>query len=187
LNVRQPEFDINDETWVEERIEAYVDNQLTPDEKVLFERVLIQGPGCEEVEVAYRIRNGLRNLPAPSCPPHITEAVLLHARREAKRPSLWWTEPDVWHRWWDGALKPAMAMGMLALLVISAALIERPRQEAAITSSEVQQALAEAKWALGLVSRTGVQTGSSVRDNVVQPIRQALESAPDAAAELNRN
>lgn len=184
--MKQPEFDIKDGRWDEDRIEAYVDGELTPDEKALFEKVLITGPAHEEVQLAYRIRKGLKTIPAPACPPHIAEAVLLYAHGEARQQSPWWADADVWRHWWDHALKPALAMVMLALLVVSAALVHRPSQETAISSSEVQQALAEARWALGLVSRTGVQTGSSVRDNVVQPIRQALESA-DAEAELNQN
>lgn len=167
----------HDADWMDERIEAYLDGALPVDEQAAFERQLHTDATWDtELRLARQIRSGLRALPAPMCPPHVTNAVLaeVQRRREASRSERWiaWLERLRAEFW-----QPALAMSLLLVVVTLAAVLGRPAQPA--PDPEVAQALAEVRWTLAYLSEVGRQTGESVRDqvideHVVQPVQRAL-------------
>ena len=153
--------------WMDARVEAYLDDDLPADERVLFEQGLADTPWDAELFMARQIRDGLRALPEPMCPPHVAEAVLAQVRREARAS---WLER--FHAWMQQQFmvlwQPALAMTVVVMLVVSAALIGRPASpEPSYQPAEVEQALAEIKLALGYVSEASRQTGKVVRDDVI--------------------
>ena len=62
--------------WMDARVEAYLDDALPADEKARFEQGLAAADWNAELFLARQIRDGLRTLPEPECPPHVTEAVM---------------------------------------------------------------------------------------------------------------
>lgn len=155
--------------WLDARIEAYVDGELCPADGAELERYLTTGMGEHDVRMSRRVRDGLRSLSSPMLPVGASRYVLERARAESD------SVPVTWLRWiarglWTPVLRPVFAMALLVLVVVSAVLIGRPVPVEQISATaEVQQALAEAKWALAYVSHVGRETGSSVRSEVLQP------------------
>ncbi len=154
--------------WLDARLEAYLDGDLPPAEHDAFERAAF-APDAEaawdaELFLARQIRDGLRALPQPACPPRLTDAVLARARHQARadrsqRLRAWIARH--WAAWWQ----PALAMTVLLALVLSATLVERA--EPAL-SPEVARARAEVEWTLAYLSEVGRQTGRTVRHDVIE-------------------
>jgi hypothetical protein len=163
-------------------VEAFVDGELSPDVMAQFEEALAVGVGGEDVLLARSIRNGLHALPQPVLRPEVSRFVLEQVRADGREQRRGWLQQFV-EREWAGLLQPTLAMAMLLLFVFSAVLVGRPPvQQENISQAEVEQALAEAKWALAYISHVGKETGSSVRSDVleahvVQPVRHALSAA----------
>lgn len=169
--------------WIDDRIEAYVDGELSPEDREDFERVLAVGVGERDVLMSRRVRDGLRSLPRPMLGAGVSRHVLEHARAEAQSGPVAWLR-GVADALWAPVLRPVLSMALLVLVVTSAVLIGRPARQGGTSPAEVQRALAEAKWALAYVSHVGSETGSSVRTEVLQPhvvrpMRQALDIVLD--------
>ncbi len=157
----------NLQDWMDAHVEAYLDDDLPADERLLFEQGLADARWDAELFMARQIREGLRALPEPVCPPRVTEAVLAQTRRAARAS---WLER--FHTWMQQQFvvlwQPALAMTAVLMIVVSAVLIGRPdTQEPPYQPAEVEQALAEIKLALGYVSEASRQTGKVVRDDVI--------------------
>ena len=159
--MKTPEH-IYDSAWVDEHIEKYLDGELPLAELRHFEMALAKGPVHEDLQLARRIQVGLHALPQPLCPPHIIESVVLQVQRERYTLSL--ARIEAWLRpWWGDVLRPALAMGVLTAIVLSAAFLGRTPAPQNVSQAEVEQALAEAKWALAYVSHVGLEASESVR------------------------
>ena len=166
-----------DADWMDDRVEAYLDGALPPDEHIAFERQLRADAAWQaELRLARQVRRSLRGLPQPSCPPQVTQAVLAEAqhRRRAAQAARW----DTWlERFRQQFWQPALAMGVLVLLVMTATLLGRP--PAPQHDPEVAQALADVQWTLAYLSEVGRQTGEAVREevleeHVVTPVQRAI-------------
>lgn len=176
---------------MDDRVEEYLDGLLEEDERAEFERHLASDETrMDDLLLARRIRDELRALPLPACPPAVTRAVLAEVRREARADALQRLRRLAPAVLYDGAARwrPVLAMAALAVLVASAAVVGRlpePRPyPTSATPAEVRQALAEAKWALGYVSELGRATARSVRHDVLEtrvvaPMQQALGTIVD--------
>ncbi len=165
--------DSNNHKWLDERTEAYLDGELSIEEHNQFERLLQKDDDWQqEVNWAVTIRDELRAVPTPEPSPDLRKVILNEVRKEA------WSSfrarlfsgfggeffQTAFLRW-----RPVLAT--LMLLVVASTLvfvINRPNLPAPdleeISQAEVDQALAEAKWALGYVSKTGRLTGTSMQD-----------------------
>lgn len=180
--------------WMDARVEAYVDDELPPDERETFERVLADHDHWAlQVRCARRIHNELYDLPQPTCPPQVTQAVLEHARRDQRPPSLaeWWS--GLMERWfavpWRTAWQPALAMALLVALVISSVWLSQPPETtppatAQYSPTEIKQAEDQAKWALAYIAHVGQETQTALRQEVIQnriasPMRRALTPLTD--------
>lgn len=169
------------DAWMEARVEAYLDGDLPTEEHARFEHCLLAAPAWrEDVLLAGQIREGLRALPLPACPPGVTRTVLRQARREARTDWLGRLTArleDAWGRTWQ----PALAMAVLALLVVVAALVGRLPEPPPPGRAEVEHALEEVKWTLAFLSDFGRRTGRTVRregfePGLIVPMHQALDT-----------
>ena len=186
--MRPPEKPHHD--WMDARVEAYLDDELPADERAAFEQTLAYAADWEaEVFLARQIHEGLRTLPEPVCPPHVTEAVLAYTRREAR--ASWLAQFHAWMQQQFTALwQPALAMTVVLVLVVSASLIGRPSPPPP-TDPAVAQALAEVKLAFRYVSQAGRQTGKVVRDDVIAervvgPVQNALNARQQPSDDTQR-
>lgn len=184
--------------WMDARVEAYVDGDLPADERATFEQVLDEHPHwMHEVQQAERIHHELNDLPALTCPPQVTQAVLEHAR-STERPPGW---ADVWQRFWNQldeltrfGWQPVAAMTALVLIVVASVVLS-PAPTAVesnrYSAAEVERAEAQAKWALAYIAQVGDNTQTTLRrevfqEQITQPTRRALRPL-DARTESTRN
>lgn len=160
---------------MEVRVEPYLDGDLPPDEEAAFERRMAEEAAWrDEVAEARRIRQALRDLPSPACPPRVERAV----RRNAKPPAAR-ERPGRRFRW-----KPAVAAFVLAALVGAALLLRPPapeQSESQYTQAEIERATQQAKWTLAYIAHIGAKTGETVqqdvfRPHVAQPVDQAFRN-----------
>ena len=167
-------------------LEAYLDGDLPAPERAVLERRLAADEALRaELRLARRVRDGLRTLPRPSCPPAVTQAVWEQTHRLAwqerrQRVGAWFS------RWGRDVWRPVLAMAVLLLLVLSAALVGRPTHTP--PPAEVEMALDEVKWTLGYLSKVGREAGVSVRNevleaHVVRPVQEALNTLLDEQTE----
>ncbi len=77
---------------MDERVEAYVDGDLSPDEQSTFASIRDDTPFWQmQVRQAERIREGLHDLPEKPCPADVTEAIFERTTRaSAHAPLPWW-------------------------------------------------------------------------------------------------
>lgn len=166
---------------MEARIEDYLDAELPPPERAVFERRLAaEERWASEVHQARWLRAQLRELPQPSCPSPVTAAVLAEARREAEASPAARVREEV-ARWGAVLWRPSLAAAGLSALILAAAFLGRMNQQVNQTPhpAEVEHAEAEVKWVLAYLSEVGRQAGASVRqdvfeDRVLAPVQQVL-------------
>ena len=162
------------DTWVNDRLEAYLDNQLPPDEAQEIEKWLQRDDRWhEELTLAMHIRDELRGLKTPSCPTHVSNEIISHARRDLVGHYLYRSRRllESWFLHW----KPILAT--ITVLVIASVLMSRTVMQPDVPTEnisqvEVDQALDEVKWTLGYVSKTGRLTGDSVQDALAPLLKE---------------
>lgn len=187
--------------WADDRLEAYLDGELSPDEAARVERVLDASPPLRAaLGAAVRVQDELRLMPQPLAPRGFAEGVLAEVtrRREATLPGRLRLAASRAAQATSEALRatwrPSLAAAMLLLLVLSGVLFGRSTPAPAAESAEVRQATDEVKWVLAYLSQVGREAGAVVREDVleqhvVRPVQSALgtiledpASAPDPDA-----
>jgi len=91
--MKRPDVPSRDE-WMDERVEAYVDGDLSHDEQSTFVSILEDSPFWQtQVRQAERIREGLHELPEKPCPADVTETIFQHTTRAPiHAPLPWWKD-----------------------------------------------------------------------------------------------
>ena len=172
------------DAWMDACVEAYVDGDLSPDERARFERRLRASPAWQaRVEQARTIQQSLRALPQPPCPPRVAGAVRAEVRRRQQR-ALWperEARPPVRRRN-RTAWTSAVVAGLLLALTFSALWLGRTSapESAPYTEAEVERAAAEVTWTLAYLARIGEETGQAIEEalpdsRLIRSTRQALE------------
>lgn len=177
---------------VRDRIDPYLDRDLTPAETREVEAHLAGCPDCRaELGLARRLRTAMREgLPMLSCPPEVSAEVLRVAREEAGRGAANVPHPPpvgqgpslslrrrVQSFFTGGALRPALAAAAVLLLLVAAPLLYRsvtgPEPEVAAgdpgppySAAEVARAEEEARLVLAYVASVGRDAGRAVREEV---------------------
>lgn len=164
-----------DYDWLDDRVEAYVDGELSGADLERFEAALTESADLRaSVATARRIREVMASMPLPKCPePAVSEVLRLasDSRRsasmrdryiEALRP-----RRRLVHVFAIAAVVVAVAVGGSLVLRDSG------------PQDEVKQGLADVKLALAYVGEAGRQAGDIVRievvdEGVVTPIRRAV-------------
>lgn len=175
------QLDIPDRDWMDSRVEAYLDGELPADEEAMFKEVLAADPYWRyQVDLADGIQATLRTLPQPECPSHVVDAIydrtIKAERKQRVRDYVGW-----WREVWLDVRQPALAMAVLLTIVVGTALFgtRSPTQQ---ESAEVRQALEDARWAMAFLAEVGRNTGSAIRDDILQehvisPMHDAVGSA----------
>ena len=178
--------------WVLDRLEAYLDGDLSSGELAPVESHLSSCGNCaRELDLARQVQSMLNTLPEKSCPDGVVEAA---ARRIgdlpapaalpiAKRLGTWWRE----------YLHPVAAAASLLLVVAMTVFIGQeqrysstaslsPEDTLELSAEEIALAKAEIKWTFAYLGDVGRRSGLAVRDeaiinHVVKPVERALDTA----------
>lgn len=164
-----------DYDWLDERVEAYVDGELSGADLERFEAALTESADLRaSVATARRIREVMASMPVPKCPePAVSEVLRLAADSRRSLPMR--------DRYIE-ALRPRRRLvrafavaAVVATVAISGSLFLRDVGP----QDEVKQGLADVKLALAYVGEAGRQAGDIVRievmdEGVVTPIRRAV-------------
>ncbi len=164
--------------WIDQKLEAYLDGELAPEELYEIEHLLESDDRWhEELQLALAIRDELRALSPPPCPEPLRQAIVGRARHEFLQHLVQRFE-DFLLGGWLSHWKPVLAT--LLVLIAATFLLTRhfptdTMPPEPLSQAEVDQALSEVKWTLGYVSKTGRLTGDSIQD-ALAPI---LKETPD--------
>jgi len=168
--------------WMQDRIDAYLDGDLSPAETATADLHLTRCAACaEELQMARQVAGSLRALPAMNCPDSIPEAV--RARIGAAGNAQWGVKPWPWYyRWQEWFKRPAVVGVMTAVLfvVITAILGEHKKPQPLYSQAEIEAAELDAKLALAYIGRCTDRAGATLRDDVfeqglIAPIMRAVK------------
>lgn len=168
--------------WMQERIDAYCDGDLSPAESAVANQHLSRCAACaEELQLARQVAGSLRALPAMTCPDSIPDAV--RARIGASGNAQWGVTPWPWYyRWQEFFKRPAVIGVATALLfvVITAVLGNQQKPQPEFTQAEIENAELDAKLALAYLSRCTDRADATVRKDVfeqglIAPIMRAVK------------
>lgn len=168
----------NEDAWVDDRIERFLDGDLNSEEQEVMKHLLDTNAVYQDrVLAAKRLQQILGALPSLECPPHIARQVsrwaLLNMLQEGIMRGYRAVMVPVW--------KPALATVVLVCSIWFVSQIT-PVEPVAIAdqsqAEEVDQALNEIKFALGYVSQVGREAGASVQ-LAIDPLRSEPESIED--------
>lgn len=157
--------------WFEERVEAYVDGELTGGELRLFEsRLALDERLARSVADARELNSALAELPHYRCPPDLA----------AKVARITDTEPRRW-RW-----RTAAAVGAVALAATLTLDSWRPAREPALAvrepaAEELAAAREELAVALAYLDKAGAAAGREVGSQYVRPLERSLAVAEGSA------
>lgn len=154
--------------WWEDRVEAYVDGTLDPDEYARFTSLLEQNEEiAAQIELASMIRDGFQSFERVDCPDSITVAIGRTVRAEIFRD--WLKNIGESVRSYAGLLtRPALAMAVLLTIVLASVLTSPSANRT--PEPAVVEALEDIKWTLAYLSRVTQQTGSTVRSEAIEPL-----------------
>lgn len=198
--MRRPESPSRDE-WMDARVEAYVDGDLSRDERQTFESIMDDNPHWRvQVRQAERIQNELHDLPTPSCPADVTQAIFERTSR-AHQPLPWWKDllqqfVQTWRALVSARRRPVVdyAVG-IALVGVAVFFIVNPIDpgsstpnpaqtsstldmnapiQAPYSKADVQRATARAAWTFQYVSTAG--------DRASKALQSSLEAAAAPAS-----
>ena len=157
-------------SWTQERIEAYIDGELTSVEQGRLEAHAATCAACAaELEDARRLISALRTLPSLTCPDAVSQALQdrIHQTRQNRSAA---------KRWY----KPLAAAAVLALIA-GYHLFDPEPVPPAFSPKEVAQARRQVEWTLAYLGDLNSRIGTTVRDDViqqrlVQPLRLNLDT-----------
>ncbi len=158
--------------WIGERLEAYLDGELTPEETSLIDTHLNDCRDCaQDLEMAQRVARSLHSLPAMTCPDEVVDAV----RRKTQPASSTWLQ-----RWLDSWRRPAFVGAMAVALVAVITLVGLQwNSPATVSAEEIAEAEIDTKWAIAKIREVGQKATQTIRNDVlerrvVKPIRRSV-------------
>ena len=205
--MNRPNASLPPDDWMDERVEAYVDDALPPDEAMRFSAALDASPHWRaQVRHAERIHQTLEATELPACPPACTEAILdqtvraasartARAARESPQdaPASWL---DRVARAFEALSKPAYssmattAVGALLVAAVAWMLLAEPFTtgtehtpvadapiEAPYTDADVAQAQAEAEWVLAYISDVSQEAGTRAEREMERAFRPLRDAS----------
>ena len=155
----------HDREWLNNHIEAYTDGELSAKELIRFNDIANADQHIfEDVRLARQIAASLRSVPVDQCPEHVRSGIMAHVRQDI-RSSAWGRFQSFFLKLNVAHFRPALAVAMLFLVVLSSTQIGNPTKE---PTAQVSQALDEVKWTLAFLSKVGRTTGTTVRSDVIE-------------------
>jgi anti-sigma factor RsiW len=169
--------------WATERVEAYLDDLLSAEERGRFEEELERSFMLrEELEAAQRQHAQIRALPMRRCPDKVTELVLSRIQKRPSAPVRRW--PWAVLPGWGFPHSSLAALGAACVLLLI--LVIQPWRSAepvspAPTQREVRAAERQIVVTLAYLARVGAKTGAAVqaevyRSAVVAPIKETVRA-----------
>lgn len=164
-------------TWASEQVEAYLDDLLTPQERLSFEEELENSFELrEELDAARQFNDLLHSLPVQKCPEHVTRQVLEQVHRQSNT-RCWWSWPAL-AEWFTPRSSLALAAGACAVVLILL-FQPQPAMNPAPTPREVRHAERQIEATMAYLARVGVRTSVTVqnevyRSAVVVPIKETV-------------
>jgi anti-sigma factor RsiW len=185
--------------WVLDRIDPYIDGDLSGEERGTFEEHVEKCGNCGgELELARQVIGELRSLPGHTCPGRVIERAageIARYKPEPRRQRLagWVGERVAF------ALRPAVA-AMIVVIAAAAVFVltnddispfrshRTGRQVSQVTDQDLEAAKQEVILAFAYVGEASRKTGYVVRDDVigervVAPVLKAVATARDVASE----
>ena len=159
-------------SWTQERIEAYIDGELTSVEQGRLEAHAATCAACAaELEDARRLISALRTLPSLTCPDAVSQA--LQDRIYRTRQNRWRTAAKRWYA--------PLAAAAVLVLIAGYHLFDPEPVPPAFSPKEVAQARRQVEWTLAYLGDLNSRIGTTVRDDViqqrlVQPLRLNLDT-----------
>jgi len=170
----------HNQDWYEDRVEAYVDGDLSADEHARFEERLGSDTTLQQsVNDARAVVSTLRTVRGAACPDDVTLRVLQQVRESeaAKQPAVRADRSAVVHRLPLLRRVPMRTVAVAAAACLAALLfLKQPNSPAQTYSdAEVQQALREAKYALAIVSNASRETVRTIRMDAMPVVNEAFD------------
>lgn len=173
-------------------LDALPDGELDTADRAFLDRHTAACPACAtELALAHDLARGLAALPQLRCPPAVSARVLRQAEEGAARKLPWRTKLRLAAERLPGALsdnlvlggllRPALAATAAALVATVLVITSAPPSPPQYSPAEVARAQAQLELAFAYLSRMGEETGSLVRqelvDQMISPAFQALNPA----------
>ena len=144
-------------SWTQERIEAYIDGELTPAEQGRLEDHAATCAACAaELEDARRLVGALRTLPSLTCPDAVSQALQTRIRQARGKREV---------RRWGWAYAAAAVLALIA----GYHLFDPEPVPPAFSPQEITQARRQVEWTLAYLGDLNSRMGTRVRDDVIQP------------------
>ena len=160
--------------WSTERIDRYLEDELSVDETATLERHLKECADCAgAVALARLVVDGLRELPQLSAPPGVTASVFAQIRQRRRQHLVAW-----FRRWRTPVRRPLLAGGLAFAIGLLVWIHLERRDEP--TDAELALARSQVEWTLAYLSQMGYRTGVTAQNEVfgpriVKPIRRTME------------
>jgi anti-sigma factor RsiW len=180
------EFESQDPcVWMQERLDAYLDGDLSPTEVTMADLHLARCADCAaELTLARQVAGSLRSLPGQHCPERVTDTVRAHIgaagnRRLGVKPMPWY------YRWQELFKRPLWIGAVTAVFVLLTAVVgTKGPDEPQYTRAQIEEAEIEAKMALALISEITSRAGSAIQEDVlsvplVKPALRAVKKKND--------
>jgi anti-sigma factor (TIGR02949 family) len=170
--------------WVLDRIEPYLDEDLSPSDLERFERHVDKCETCAaELRFATRVVDELRSLPTLTAP----QTVGVGAAPEGGA-SLLDRIAAALSGAWASARRPAMAAMLVVIAAVGVFVISQRRSTppatttANVSEEEIEQAARETMLAFAYVGKYSRMTGNIIRDDViggyvVEPVERAFKES----------
>ena len=143
-------------TWTQERIEAYIDGDLTPVEQGQLEAHAATCAACAaELEDARRLVGALRTLPSLTCPDAVSQALQDRIHRTRRTAAKRWYAP--------------LAAAAVLVLIAGYHLFDPEPVPPTFSPKEIAQARRQVEWTLAYLGDLNSRMGTTVRDDVIQP------------------
>jgi len=158
-----------DRVWADDRLEAWLDGELGDTDAERFASLLSSDDWLQsETDRARLISAEFDAMADAKCPDEVTKAVMAHVRRDwlfalPRRLA------EGFSRMTSAGLRPALAVFLLLVVVISSIQIVRGPGAASSEDAEVAQALQDVKMALAVLADASQTTGTTVGDGVIGP------------------
>ena len=143
-------------SWTQERIEAYIDGELTPVEQGRLEAHAATCAACAaELEDARRLVGALHTLPQATCPDAVSQALHDRIHQTRRTAAKRWCAP--------------LAAAAVLVLIAGHLLFDPEPVPPAFSPKEIAQARRQVEWTLAYLGDLNSRMGTTVRDDVIQP------------------
>lgn len=167
--------------WVQENLEAYLDQELTAAEAAGLEsHVALCSTCAAELALARQVQLELQSLPQQRCPDEVVARVLEQSR--VKQPAAEEQGLSVWDfHWLAPAWRLATAAALFLVVICSALLLKSsPPPREPLSPEQIVVARQQVELTLAYIGQLGYQSVATVQEDVFEsrvltPVEDALD------------